>query len=142
MGVQEYGRLRSLVHRKHVSRISLFVVALAVAAGFSTAMLGQQTPGDAARGKDYFTKYTCYGCHGFSAQNGPGRNRLNPMTFTLAGFIGAVRAPGNTQMPTYSAKVISDQQLADIWTYVKTLPNAPDAKDIPLLQQIKQEASK
>jgi mono/diheme cytochrome c family protein len=132
-----------------VSRISLFVATLAVAAGFSTAMLGQQTAapaaelkGDATRGKDYFIKYTCYGCHGFSAQNGPGRNRLNPMTFTVAGFIGAVRAPGNTQMPTYSAKVISDQQLADVWTYVKTLPNAPAAKDIPLLQQIKAEATK
>jgi mono/diheme cytochrome c family protein len=60
----------------------------------------------------------------------------------VTGFIGAVRAPGSNQMPTYSAKVISDQQLADIWTYVKTLPNAPAAKDIPLLQQIKQEASK
>jgi mono/diheme cytochrome c family protein len=132
-----------------VRKTSLFVAALAVAAGFSTAMLAQQTPGpaaelkgDAARGKDYFMKYTCYGCHGFSAQNGPGRNRLNPMTFTVAGFVGAVRAPGSNQMPTYSAKVISDQQLADIWTYVKTLPNAPEAKDIPLLQQIKQEASK
>jgi mono/diheme cytochrome c family protein len=132
-----------------VSRISLFVATLAVAAGFSTAMLAQQTAGpaaelkgDAARGKDYFVKYTCYGCHGFSAQNGPGRNRLNPMNFTVAGFIGAVRAPGNTQMPTYSAKVISDQQLADVWTYVKTLPNAPAAKDIPLLQQIKGEVTK
>jgi mono/diheme cytochrome c family protein len=132
-----------------MSKISLFIGMLAAAVGFSTAVLAQQNAapsaelkGDAAQGKDYFMKYTCYGCHGFSAQNGPGRNRLNPMTFTVAGFIGAVRAPGNNQMPTYSAKVISDQQLADIWTYVKTLPNAPAAKDIPLLQQIKQEASK
>jgi mono/diheme cytochrome c family protein len=132
-----------------VSKIPLLVAALSVTAGFSTAMLGQQAAGpsaelkgDASRGKDYFMKYTCYGCHGFSAQNGPGRNRLNPMTFTMTGFIGAVRAPGNNQMPTYSAKVISDQQLADIWTYVKTLPSAPPAKDIPLLQQLKQEAAK
>jgi mono/diheme cytochrome c family protein len=132
-----------------VSKITLFVAALAMSVGFSTAMPGQQTAtpaaelkGDATRGKDLFVKYTCYGCHGFSAQNGPGRNRLNPMTFTVAGFIGAVRAPGNNQMPSYSGKVISDQQLADIWTYVKTLPNAPAAKDIPLLQQIKAEATK
>ncbi len=132
-----------------MSKTSVFVASLAVAVGFSTAILGQQRAvpaaelkGDAATGKDYFIKYTCYGCHGFSAQNGPGRNRLNPMTMTVTGFIGAVRAPGSTQMPTYSAKVISDQQLADIWTYVKTLPNAPAAKDIPLLQQIKQEATK
>jgi mono/diheme cytochrome c family protein len=61
---------------------------------------------------------------------------------TVTGFVGLVRAPGNNQMPSYSAKVISDQQLADIWTYVKTLPNAPAAKDIPLLQQIEAEATK
>ena len=98
-----------------MSKISLFVATLGMAAAFSTAMLCQQPAGpsaelkgDAARGKDYFMKYTCYGCHGFSAQNGPGRNRLNPMTFTVPGFIGAVRAPGSNQMPTYSAKVISD----------------------------------
>jgi mono/diheme cytochrome c family protein len=131
-----------------VRKISLFVASLAVAVGQQTAVpaaeiKGDAIKGDAARGKDLFIKYTCYGCHGFSAQNGPGRNRLNPMTMTVTGFIANVRGPASpTTMPPFSAKVISDQQLADIWTYVKTLPNAPAAKDIPLLQQIKQEATK
>jgi mono/diheme cytochrome c family protein len=133
-----------------MSKMSLFIGTLAVAVGFSTAVLGQQSAapaaeikGDAARGKELFIQYTCYGCHGFSAQNGPGRNRLNPMTMTVTGFMANVRGPASpTTMPPFSAKVISDQQLADIWTYVKTLPNAPAAKDIPLLQQIKAEATK
>jgi len=121
---------------------------IAIAAAFCAALFAQQTgqptelKGDVAKGKQYFNAYTCYGCHGFSAQNGPGRNRLNPMNMTQSGFIGLVRSPTINQMPSYSAKVISDQQLADIWTYLKTLPNAPAAKDIPLLQEIKAEATK
>ncbi len=116
----------------------------AIAAAFSVALMAQQTElkGDAAKGKQYFNAYTCYGCHGFSAQNGPGRNRLNPMKMSQSGFIGLVRTPTINQMPSYSAKVISDQQLADVWAYLKTLPDAPAAKDIPLLQQIKAEAAK
>jgi mono/diheme cytochrome c family protein len=131
-----------------MSKSSLAIAVLAMAAGFSTAMMAQQSgssaelKGDTAKGKEYFLSYTCYGCHGFSAQNGPGRNRLNPMNMTQSGFIGLVRKPTINQMPSYSAKVISDQQLADVWAYLKTLPNAPAAKDIPLLQQIKAEATK
>ena len=28
--------------------------------------------GNAAHGKELFLKYSCYACHGFSGQNGPG----------------------------------------------------------------------
>jgi mono/diheme cytochrome c family protein len=92
--------------------------------------------GDAKSGKDLFVKYTCYGCHGFSGQNGPGF-RLVPMKMTVENFTKLVRGPGNPrQMPPYSPKVITDAQLADIWAYVKTLPDSPAVKDIPLLNQI------
>jgi mono/diheme cytochrome c family protein len=126
------------------TKLSICAVAMAIAIGFSVASAQQAAPaGNAEKGKDLFVKYTCYGCHGFSAQNGPAGNRLNPMTMTVTGFIGLVRNPGApNRMPSYSAKTISDQQLTDIWTYIKTLPNAPAAKDIPLLQQIKTEATK
>ena len=42
-------------------------------------------------------------------------------------------------MPSFSAKVLSDQQLGEIWTYIKTLPDSPEAKEIPLIQQLKTE---
>jgi mono/diheme cytochrome c family protein len=38
-------------------------------------------------------------------------------------------------MPPYTAKVLSDAQLADIWAYVRTLPESRPAKDIPLLNE-------
>ena len=103
----------------------------------AVSAFGQQ--GDAKRGEKAFKDYSCYACHGFSGQNGPGK-RLVPMKMATVAFTAYVRSPGSTQMPSYSAKVLSDQQLADIWAYVKTLPDSPDAKDIPLIQQLKAEA--
>jgi len=106
---------------------------------FAGAASADDLNGDSKNGHDLFLKYTCYGCHGFSGQNGPG-NRLVPMKMTQAVFIAYVRNPPRpNQMPSYLPKVLSDQQLADIWAYVKTLPDAPPAKDIPLLQQILNE---
>lgn len=99
----------------------------------------QQAPaGDASRGKDLFLKYSCYACHGFSGQNGPGA-RLVPMRMTATAFTAYVRAPRTRQMPSFSAKVLTDQQLADIHAYVKTLPDSKPAKDIPALSQLKEQ---
>ena len=82
-------------------------------------------------------KYSCYACHGFSGQNGNGA-RLVPMKFPQAGFIAYVRNPPRAnQMPSYSAKAVPDGDMADIYSYMKTLPDsAPSAKSVPLLNQI------
>ncbi|MBV9742466.1 MAG: cytochrome c [Acidobacteriia bacterium] len=114
------------------SRI-LLVAALAMAGALS----GQES-GNAAAGKDTFLKYTCYGCHGFSGQNGPGA-RLVPMRMTESGFINYVRNPRTRQMPSYSTKVLSDRQLGDVYAYIKTLPPSRAAKDIPELNQFKEQ---
>jgi len=102
------------------------------------ALASAQQAGDASRGKDLFLKYSCYACHGFSGQNGPGA-RLVPMHMTTAGFTAYVRAPRTRQMPSFSSKVLSDQQLADIHAYIKTLPESKPAKDIPALDQLKEK---
>lgn len=94
---------------------------------------------DAKNGQKLFKDYTCYGCHGYSGQNGPG-NRLVPMRMPKEALIAYVRNPPNpNRMPSYSAKVLSDEQLGDIWAYVRTLKDAPPASDIKLLQDIKAE---
>ena len=82
-------------------------------------------------------KYSCYGCHGFSGQNGNGA-RLVPMKFPQAGFIAYVRNPPRAnQMPSYSPKVLADTDLADIYAYIKSLPDsAPPAASVPILSQI------
>ena len=117
-------------------RISHFAVALILGAVIARA----QTPaGEASRGKDlYDKKYLCSACHGFSGQNGVGA-RLVPMKLTQAGFMAYVRHPHDTPtgMPPYTAKVMPDQELADIYAYIKSLPDSvKKAKDIPVLNDI------
>ncbi len=118
-----------------------FLAPLPVAIALVTTAFAQQPQGDAKRGSKLFVDYSCYACHGFSGQNGPGK-RLVPMKMATVAFSAYVRSPGTNQMPSYSAKVLSDQQLADIWAYIKTLPESPAATDIPLVQQLKAEAAK
>ena len=117
---------------------SLRVLTLAITLIFAGLAVNAQDAGDAAKGKDLFLKYTCYGCHGFSGQNGPGA-RLVPMGMTQAAFTAYVRGPRTRQMPSYSTKVLSDAQLGDVYAYIKTLPRSPAAKDIPALGQFKEQ---
>ena len=116
-----------------------FLAPVAATGLLAVSAFAQQ--GDAKRGEKMFKDYSCYACHGFSGQNGPGK-RLVPMKMATVAFTAYVRSPGTNQMPSYSAKVLSDQQLADIWAYIRTLPDSPAAKDIPLIQQLKVETSK
>jgi len=116
------------------SRVLLYT---ALAVGASVALSGQES-GNAAAGKEIFLNYTCYGCHGFSGQNGPGA-RLVPMRMTESGFINYVRNPRTRQMPSYSVKVLADRQLGDVYAYIKTLPPSRSAKDIPELNQFKEQ---
>ena len=92
---------------------------------------------DAKHGKKLFMDYSCYACHGFSGQNGNGA-RLVPMKFPQAGFIAYVRNPPRAnQMPSYSPKVLGDGDLADIYAYIKSLPDStPPAGDVPILRGI------
>jgi mono/diheme cytochrome c family protein len=106
---------------------------------FAVVALAQDSQGDAKKGQQYWNQYTCYGCHGFSGQNGPGL-RLVPMKMPAQQLINMVRNPSQpNRMPPYSAKVLTDAQITDIWAYLKTLPDSPAAKDIPLLQDIKKQ---
>lgn len=114
-------------------------VLLALAAWTVPAWLpASAQDGDAKQGKDLYMKYSCYACHGFSGQNGPGA-RLVPMKMTTPAFVAYVRAPRTRQMPSFSVKVLTDQQLADIHAYVKTLPESKPAKDNPALDQFKEK---
>jgi ubiquinol-cytochrome c reductase cytochrome c subunit len=88
--------------------------------------------GDAANGKVIWAKYGCYQCHGYVGQGGGGP-RLAPAPMALASFIRIVRHPPN-QMPPYTEKVLTDQQLTDIHAFLATIPRPPAVETIPLLQ--------
>jgi mono/diheme cytochrome c family protein len=109
-----------------MSRIAFVLILWAAAA---------HAQGNAASGKDLYMKFNCYACHGFSGQNGSGA-RLVPMKLTQQAFTDFVHK-GRAGMPPYSAKVIPDAQLADVYAYIKTLPDlTPAARSIPALNEI------
>jgi mono/diheme cytochrome c family protein len=104
---------------------------------FVAALANAQSPtGDAKHGKELFLSYACYSCHSFDGHGGAGA-RLVPMPRNQAAFIAFVRNAG--RMPSYGPKVISDEKLADIYAYIKTLPASRDAKSIPLIQELLKE---
>jgi mono/diheme cytochrome c family protein len=88
-------------------------------------------PGNAENGKRAFMAHTCYSCHGYSAEGGVGA-RLVGYRSTIEAFTSYVRKPAGA-MPPAGAK-ISAQELADIYTWVRSLPPSPDAKTIDLLK--------
>ena len=89
----------------------------------------------AQAGKDLYLRYSCYACHGYDGHGGAGA-RLVPMRMTGERFTAYARGPRTPQMPTYSPRLLTDAQLADVWAYIKSMPASPEAKDIPLLARI------
>lgn len=103
---------------------------------FGCAAAGAQTKtGDAANGKRLYLKNGCYQCHGQSGQGGLAGARLAQTRLAQAAFIAYVRNPAPGGMPPYRTQVMTDQELADVWTYIKTFPEPPAAKSIPELNQ-------
>ena len=89
--------------------------------------------GNAQNGKGLYLKYSCYACHGYDGHGGAGA-RLVPMRMNQAGFSAYIRNP--RQMPAYTDKVLPEQQAADLWAYIKSMPESPAASAIPLLSRI------
>jgi len=91
--------------------------------------------GDAKKGESHYLMFGCWECHGYTGQTGSGA-RLATTTLNASGFVNSIRNPRTDQMPAYSAKLIPDQEAADLFAYIKTFKKPPDAREIPLLQQL------
>ena len=85
-------------------------------------------PGDALNGKRLHLTDGCFTCHAF---NGPAPS-LAKTDMPFDGFKAQLRDPAN-DMPAYSAAVLSDQEIADMYAFVQSLPGARSAKDISIL---------
>ena len=120
---------------------TVFAIALSVVFTVASASLTAQESkpadapaGDAENGKRIFAKNGCYECHGREGQGsnmtGP-RIAPDPVPFdVLARY---VRKPTG-EMPPYTAKVVTDQELADIYAFLRSRPHPPAAKNNPLLK--------
>jgi mono/diheme cytochrome c family protein len=95
---------------------------------------GAVPAGNAENGKRVFVKYGCYTCHGYDGHGGAGP-KLAPRPIATVAFVAIVRHPPPSGMPIFTAKVVSDSDLNDMWAYLKSIPDPPALKDIPILNQ-------
>jgi ubiquinol-cytochrome c reductase cytochrome c subunit len=104
-------------------------------------LLGVLLPGfalaqSAENGKRVFVRDGCYECHGYAGQGTIAGARIGPPVLNAEGMIRYIRKPAGA-MPAFTDKVLSDQEVNDIYAYLKTMPAPKPVKDIPLLNQIK-----
>ena len=83
-------------------------------------------------GAALYKKNGCYECHVNDAQGGPQGPRLGPNPIPLPRFVAYVRNPSG-DMPPFTAKVVSDDDLSKIYAFLQSRPAPPPVKDIPLL---------
>lgn len=123
--------------RKVLNLFSMTAVVLSLCSpGFASLARAQDVPaGDAANGKRLYLA-TCFACHGRSGQGGA-MNGPAPILAKTAmpfdGFKGQLRQPVS-DMPTYSEAVMSDQQIADIFAFLGTLPGPLPVKDMAIFK--------
>ena len=128
------------MRRLWVSGFVAFMIAVAVPTAFAQSPARQGEPpaqGDVAAGKRAFSEYACYYCHGTVGQGslptiGPRVARV-PRSFDS--FKNYLRRPTG-RMSSYPAAVVSDTTLADIYAYLRSVPEP--AQPLPaVLEQLR-----
>ncbi len=111
--------------------------AMVIAGAISSMAKAQDAPpGDAAEGKRLYLAVGCFLCHGRAGQGGA-LNGPAPILARTAmpfdGFKGQLRQPSN-EMPAYADMVMSDQQIADIYAFVQSLPGPRPTQDMAIFK--------
>lgn len=120
-----------------MSRILSSLAGAVLACGaLALPAAAQDAPtGDIANGKKVYLADGCFMCHGRVGQGGAYNGPAPVLAKTempFEGFKGQLRQPVQ-DMPAYSEAVMSDQQVADIYAFLQSLPGRTDPKSIPLL---------
>jgi ubiquinol-cytochrome c reductase cytochrome c subunit len=117
------------------SCVNLAVATAIGAAAFGTAAFSSSaaSAADAAKGKALFMSVGCYHCHGTQGQGMNTGPKLAPDPMPVEALTAFIRNAGTTAMPAFSAKMVSDAEVADIHAYLASIPKAADWKTVPLL---------
>jgi mono/diheme cytochrome c family protein len=100
--------------------------------GLSAAIAQNAPTGNSTNGKKLYETVGCSQCHGFAGQGGAaGPKLIDPTPFPA--FVAQLRTPRQV-MPPYTERVMSEQQVADIYAHVKTFPLPPDPSTLSILK--------
>jgi mono/diheme cytochrome c family protein len=97
----------------------------------SLAVAAQEVAPSSERGQQTFMRVGCYQCHGTDGQGIHAGRAWTPKVMTR--FIRT--SPG--WMPPYPEEVLSDNEIADIVAFLKTVPPPPSADSIDVLKDLK-----
>jgi mono/diheme cytochrome c family protein len=117
----------------------LFGAAVAVGVSVLGASLPARAqdapPGDAVNGRKVYLAVGCMYCHGRAGQGGALNYNAPPLAKTELPFEGlkGVLRDSLRDMPAYTAAVLPDKDVADIYAFLQSLPGRRPAKDIAIL---------
>jgi ubiquinol-cytochrome c reductase cytochrome c subunit len=108
-----------------MSTSALRLLGIVVTLAASGAGGAAQTPPPAAdvdAGRTVYVKTGCAACHGLEGQGAPTSGpRIAPNPLPLEAFVSYIRTPKN-QMPPYTAKVITDDELRQVRVFLESRP--------------------
>ena len=130
----------------------LAALMLSAAGAAAAADAPAAVAGDIARGRELFHAHGCYGCHGFNGETGA-RDLVatrSPLIADLPTFTMFLRLRGeeapllpSTRMPNYPAAALNDEDVRDIYAFVRSLkPDSPAVAETPALKAILDAASR
>jgi len=124
----------SITRTSERSLVSIVAIAALALAMTTAAAPARGNPGDVARGKQLYMSTGCYQCHGTRGEGGGNAGpRLAPTPIPLEALKLQLRRPRG-RMPLYTAVVMPDHDVADIYAYLLSVPKGKTAAEIPILQ--------
>jgi ubiquinol-cytochrome c reductase cytochrome c subunit len=128
--------------KRDVLTTTITTITTATLLAIATTAFAQSAPaakpaaapaGKIENGGVLYKKVGCYQCHANEAQGGLSGPRIGPNLVPFARFSQYTRKPTG-EMPPYSAKVLSDQEIADIYAWVNARPRPPAVDTLPQLR--------
>lgn len=113
-------------------RITSYAIAAVFTVGISATpswAANDETP------REVYDRVGCWSCHGYEGQGGRHGPAIARTQNNYEAFSAFVRTTTGT-MPPFTERVVSDQDLRAIHTYLQSLPEPPSPESFSLLQGV------
>jgi len=138
------------VYGAHSALVAAIVLLSSLQAASAQTAEDAAGPGNAIAGRELYFEHACYACHGYTGETGVrvlvGSGLLqSEELFRTYLRLRAEQNPTlpSTQMPNFPEESLSDEDVSDLYAYVRTFEsNAPELGDIPVLNAIIEGAAR
>jgi mono/diheme cytochrome c family protein len=123
--------------KRLVLSVVLTGLTIAAVAGGAFAQDAQDTApkGDAVHGKKIYVADGCWQCHGYQGQGSNAGPKLAPTPLPYEAVFRQLRKPRGA-MPVYTHVTTPDQDVADVYAYLRSIPKAKTVADVPFLSGV------